>query len=163
MLSQKDGSHTCMHTLKRRQLLIYWCGVAGVPAGVMSSRETIVQEVQMETQFSPTQSEWIKLLESLMPGGLLLAYLNIVQHGEKFPGVNTRPSAQGGIITLKFISNYTSFLPRRCILETGYLCQFRGLGISGVALSIQIAQRTSGHCLLVFVVEGAWGRPLLYR
>lgn len=53
----------------------------------------------------------------------MAAYLNIVQFGEKkFPSVtNTIPGAQGGMATLKFNTEYVSFLSRRWILKISYL------------------------------------------
>ena len=59
----------------------------GIPAGATVGRKINLKEVKMETQLSLRLPCWMKLLESLMPGSLLLAYLITVIFGAKFPGV----------------------------------------------------------------------------
>lgn len=61
------------------------CG-AEVPASVKAGGKTSHEEVRMKKSVQPDIAQ-IKLLESLMPSGLLPVYFSTVQLGGKFPGV----------------------------------------------------------------------------
>lgn len=93
----------------------------GDPAGIMIGRGMNREVTRKKTRYSLTSPGGIKLLENQMPGGLLPAYLNTVQFGKGFSGIIKKPSARGGVITLKLFTKYTLFLLRRWIPEISYL------------------------------------------
>lgn len=58
-----------------------------IPESTMVGRETHHEEVRMKAWFGLASTGWIKHLDNLMLGSLLLAYLNTVKFGKTFPGV----------------------------------------------------------------------------